>query len=27
VGLRSYFAEWSRRMGRPASDPMGSAGE
>ena len=21
IGLRSYFAEWSRRMGRPASDP------
>jgi len=22
IGLRSYFAEWSRRMGRMASDPM-----
>jgi methanesulfonate monooxygenase large subunit len=21
IGLRSYFAEWSRRMGRAASDP------
>jgi methanesulfonate monooxygenase large subunit len=21
VGLRSYFAEWSRRMNRRASDP------
>lgn len=22
IGLRSYFAEWSRRMGRPASNPV-----
>lgn len=27
VGLRSYFAEWSRRMGRRSSDPARSAEE
>jgi methanesulfonate monooxygenase large subunit len=24
IGMRHYYAEWSRRMGRPASDPDGA---
>ena len=25
VGMRHFYAEWSRRMGRKASDPFGNA--
>ena len=23
IGMRHFYAEWGRRMGRPAHDPMG----
>lgn len=27
IGMRHFYAEWSRRMGRPASDPDATAGD
>jgi methanesulfonate monooxygenase large subunit len=26
IGMRHFYAEWSRRMGRPAFDPYGTRG-